>query len=335
MAYKVKLDYTFTYEREAAYDTPVDSAPVGIPTEDMTFKQEPNTHRFMRAMGTRGVDEENAWNDTFGVFPTASVSVRMCPQIMQELMPGILQDSTNYETVGGKWTMFTNNYADLPSPRTTGDGYFYTLTRNSPDTANDEYLTSAIPTSLKLSIDPSANDGVLIGDFEFIGKDYTREATHSGTITDAPLTEQYQWGEITAVKLTTPSAGETNMINDFVSCEFNITNGAKYVSDLPEGEVVFPKWEVTGQLKVIAGTTTEEMKTLVLASLVNTGMPLVISFGDGTVSEPGEMNITSHIYLTNWESDFEEGEVITFDFEGVFGGAGEYPFKVEFWVPTV
>ena len=328
MAYKVKQDYTFTYERQAAYGTAIDTAPVGIPTEDMTFKQEPNVHRFMRAMGTRGIKEENAWNDTFGVFPTASVSMRMTPQLMSEMLPGILQDSTDYETDVGVWTMFTNNHADLPL-LSDDEGYFYTITRNSPEVLNDEYITDAVPSSLKLTVDPTANDGVLVGDFEFFGSAYTRGVTVAGVITNAPLTEQYQWGEIAAV-----SFDSNDILSDFISCEFNITNGAKHASDLPTGEVVFHKWEVTGQLKILAGSTTEAMKTLVLSSAVSTGKELVVSFGDGTVSSAGEMDITSFCLLTNWESDYEEGEVITFDFEGVFGGAGEYPFEVSFFIPV-
>lgn len=326
MAYKVKADYTFTYERETTYGTAVDSAPVGINTEDMTFSFEPNKQRFMRAMGIRGLHESNVSNNTFGVFPTASVSVRMTPQLMEDLLPGILQKTNDWTNVDNVWTMYTNNYSNLPSPKTTSSGYFYTLVRNSSDTGNDEYLTSALPTSLKLSIDPTNNNGILTGDFEFIAKDYTRSATQTGNITNAPSTNAYEWGNIGDVTFDGNSFAD-----DFVSCEINITSGAKHISDLPDGEIVFPKWEVTGTLKVIENDYTETMKDYVLSSAVSTGRPLVISFGDGTVSSAGEMNITCFVYLTNWSSEYEEGEIISYEFEGVFGGAGEYPIKVEFY----
>ena len=73
--YKVLNDYTFTIERESVYGTAVAVSGIGLPTEDMTFSQEPNKHRLNRAWGYRGQHEANTWQDTYGVVPTAAVSM--------------------------------------------------------------------------------------------------------------------------------------------------------------------------------------------------------------------------------------------------------------------
>jgi len=329
MAYKVKNDYTFTLERQSAYGTAIETAPIGLPTEDMTFSIEPNAHRLNRAWGYRGQHEANSWNDTFGIIPTASVSVIMTPPLMEAMLPGILQVDSDWAPATNVYTMYTNNYANLPSPKGTEDGYFYTLVRNSPDALNDESLIDAIPTTLTLSIGPTDNEGILSASFEYAASEYSREVTLSGTLGHAALDNMFKWGDIVDV-----SYGVSGLTSDFVSAEITITNGAKLAQDLPTGEWVFPKWEVTATVKVIANANTEGLKTLVLDNDVSSADTLKIAFGTSatTPAADGDLILTCFSYLTSWASDYEEGEVIDFTFEGVFGGAGEYPFQAKFWV---
>lgn len=327
--YKVLSDYTFTIEKETSYGVPVASAPIGLPTESMEFNIESNKHRLNRAWGYRGQHEANSWNDTFGVVPSATVNFIMTPQLMTLVLPGILQKSTSWTPAANVYTMYTNNYADLPLIKGSNEGYFYTLVRNSPKALDDERITSAVPSTLKLSVGPTDNEGILMGEWEFLGSEYDRGLTVSGTVSHAALTDMYKWGELNAVTYS----GYT-LTSDFVSMELNVTNGLKKVSDLPDGEFVMPKWEVTGTLKVIANANTEAMKTLVLNTDVSQGAELKIAFGTSstTPAANGDLILTSFCYLTGWSSDYAEGEVIDFTFEGVFGGgANEYPLQAKFY----
>lgn len=325
--YKVLSDYTFTMERGSVWGTKIETAPIGLPTEDMTFTYEPEAHRLNRAWNYRGQHESNSWQDTFNKVPTASSSVIMTPELMTIILPGLLQKDSDWVATINVWDMFTNNYADLPLPKGSDEGYFFTLVRNSPAAGDDEIIDSAIISSMKLMVSPTDNEGVLKADIEFVGTGYATGQTAGGTITHASLAEMFNWGDITAV-----SFGASDLTSDFISAEINISNGAKLAQDLPSGEVVFPRWEVTGTIKIIANALTEAMKAKVLSNDVDSAEPLTITFGNAVVAANGDMNIVSHAYLTGWSSDFAEGEVIEFTFEGVFGvNASEYPISFEFF----
>lgn len=326
MAYKVQSDYTFTIERGSTWGTAVASSPLGIPTENMDMKLDPTAHRLNRANGVRGQHEDNTWQDTFASIPTASFSTLVTPQVLNVIAPGMLQSSSDWEDTANVWSVYTNNYANLPSPKSDDDGYFYTLVRNSPEALDDERVASMVMSSMKFSIGPTDNEGILAMDTEWIGKGYTLGVTSAGSITDMALTNSYKWGDIGIVSYDT-----ANLTSDFISAEWNVSNGAKLVQDLPTGEVVLPRWEVTGSFQVAAGADTDTMKALCSSSDVTTAKPFVVSFGDGTVSSAGELNITCHCYLTEWSSDYAEGEVVTFNFEGVFGGVSEYPIELEYY----
>jgi hypothetical protein len=209
--------------------------------------------------------------------------------------------------------MFTQNYDGLPSPKSGNQGYFYTLVKNSPQSGDDEIIASAIPSSVKLAVSPTDNEGVLKADIEFVGTGYEKGVTSGGIVKHADLANMYRWGSISAVKF-----GTANLTPDFISAEINITHGAKLAQDLPTGEVVFPKWEVTGTVKVIASPLSETMKSIVLSRDVNNAEELVIAFGSETPTAEGHLVLSSMCYLTEWKSDYTEGEVIEFQFEGVF-----------------
>ena len=249
---------------------------------------------------------------------------------MTELLPGILQNAADWAPAGSVYTMYTNNYADLPLPKGNDEGYFYSLVRNSPAVLDDERIVSAVPTSLNMTLGPIDNEGILMANWEFAGKEYERAVTVSGTIDHATLDDMYKWGELIDV-----SFGGVDLTSDFVSADLNITSGAKLVSDLPDGEFVFPKWECTCVLKVIANANTEGIKTKILSRDVSLAETLKIAFGTSatTPAAEGDLIMTMFSYATEWSSDYAEGEVIDFTFEGVFGDtvSDEYPFMAEFY----
>lgn len=324
---KVLSDYTFTAESGSVFGTAADSLPIGLPTEKLEFGIEPIKHRIPRSFGYRGPHESNTWQSTgSGFIPTANTSIILTPQLLAYLLPGIFQSDTPWTGSSGDWTMFTNNEPDLPKPKATNSGSYYTLTRNSPDSNDDERIDSAIPTSLKLTINATDNAGSLMGELEFMGRGYKRGFTSAGTVSHAALTNRFEFNNIVEV-----SYGGDNFYTDFVSMEMNITDGAKFINDIPLGEAVFPKWEVQGTVKMLANSFSEGFKDLADSADVDSGQPLVIAFGNTSPAANGDLVITSHAYLTNHPSDYTEGEVIEFSFEGVFGGAGEYPVKVNFF----
>ena len=325
-------DLIFSAERGTAWGTAVHSSPVGLPAKEMAITLEPSVHNFERCQGIRGDHENDFFIDTNGAIPTASVAIPMTPQLMELLLPGVLQTNSDYTKTVSNYTMQTHNYAELPTPKNDNDGYFYTLERNRPggDGAEDVILSSAIPTSLKLSVAPLDNEGVLWGEFEFTGKGYNNDATASGEdATEASVAALYNFNAITAF-----SFGAYDLTDDLVNFEVNITSGAKLVNDIPNGEVTFPKWEVTGTFNVLGGTNTNTMKDLVYSSLINTGQTLTLSFGTNAPVADGDLTLTMFCYLTSEASNFEEAESIEFGFRGVFGStaANEYPLQAVFTV---
>ena len=330
MAQIVKLDYTFTYERGSVYGSVIDVAPKGIPTDDMTIQQAATAHRLPRAFGYRGNHESNVYQDTGSTIPTAQFGCFMTPELVVDLLPGILQTTGSYISASGVYNFHTKNYAELPSVKADNDGYFYTLTRNSPSASNDEYIASAIPSTIQLSIAPEDNDGILYANIEFIGKGYSRSQTMTGSITNVELENKFKWSEIVSA-----SFGSYDLTTDFVSLTLNATPGTKLLSSIPDGEIVFPQWQINGTLRVIATVNTEDMKTKVLTRDVNSGEELKLAFsGNGvTPAVEGELIITSHAYLTEWSSEYDEGEIIDFTFEGVFGNAvsNEYPLRMQMY----
>jgi hypothetical protein len=126
----------------------------------------------------------------------------------------------------------------------------------------------------------------------------------------------YKWGDLSAVTYNSQA-----MLSDFISCELNISNGAKFAQDLATSEIVLPKWEVTGTLKVVANAQTEAMKTACLLKDVNAAVPIKFVFGNLANTAEGDLTISVNAYLTGYKSDYNEGETIDFTFEGVFGNS--------------
>lgn len=335
MAYKVATDYTFTAERETGnYGVEIDTAPIGLITEDLVLSQDADIHDIPRAWGYRADHESTHWQDTFSSIPTAQSKMVLTQEIFRDIVPGLLQANSDYTAASNIWKMFTGNYGDLPSPKTTNDGYYYDLVRNSPVASDDEKILGAIMDSATISISPTDDEGVLMLDSNWIGKTYERGATQSGTVSHASLANMYKWGNIATVSGI--SYGSADLTSDFIDAQITISSGAKKISDIPDGEIVFPKWEVEATVKVIANSETEGIKSKVLSKAVDTAEKLTIAFGTSAITPAADADLilTMHAYPTSYSSDFTEGEIITFVFKGVFGdtSAEEYPLHAEFFI---
>lgn len=327
---QTQKDFQFTFEKQAAWDTQLDSTPTLMLTEDMSFSIEPNNHNIPIARGIRGSHESDNWNDLTGVIPTATATVYMTPTMMQNLLPALCQYSGVWAAAANIYDIYAHDTcADFPNPKADDDGYYYTLTRRACQASKSSYLKNAVPTNFTFKISNTDNDQILVCDTEWIGQGYTRATSPTGTVTTTTLSGlHYTFGNIGVV-----SWGAYDLTSDFKSAEISATNGAAYVDDLPTGPVAFNGWEVTGNFVVAAGSNTEAMKALCESDDADNAVTFTIAFGDGTVSSAGEANITVFGYLNSFEENFESGETITFNFRGVFGAspATENPLRVQFY----
>jgi len=329
MANTTQKDFHFTLEAGATWGTAAWTAPTGLPTSDMPITMEPSVHMFNRARGLRGQHEADTWVDTEGKIPSASLGVLMTPDLMEALMPGVLQAVTPWAADANQWTLFTQLVDEIPTPATEDDGYFYTLSRVSPEADKSVQMASAIPSSVKLSIDPSANEGALFGEFEFTGKGYSNtEDLDPDDVTQAALTYLYKWSAITDVDY-----GGTDLTGAFLKAEWNISNGAKLTQDNPNGEVAFPMWEVTVTISIMGGAAAEALKALIRSNTINAGAFLNLTFGAGTTTL-GDAVISVFCYPTGESINFDDTEVVDFTFSGVFGdveaGTPEYMLTLLF-----
>lgn len=312
----VKLDYTYSIEKGATWGTAIDTAPYGLPIDQLEIKQSSIQHEFPRAYGIRATQEDNYFSEDTLSIPTAKISnMPVTPVILKDLLGGILQKPTAWSPTTSIYTMFANTtYAGAPAFR-SNEGYFYTITRNTPESAKDERIASAVPHTLKLSLDVKDNNSVLMADLDFIGNGYARNVTATTTPLVYGLATLYKFSGLGAVKFDSVSIKA-----DFIGFEVEIKNNAKFVNDLPTGEIVLPKYEASGKIKMMGGSAEAElMKTYAQNSAQSTGRQFEIQWGDGTVSSAGELNLSFFCYLTNWSSSYDEGEVIEFDFVGCEG----------------
>lgn len=327
-AIKTQKDFQFTFEKQSTWSTAIDSAPILLLTDDMPINIEPNNHNVNIARGIRGPHEKDNWNDLVGSIPTASLTTFMTPTLMSGLMPALCQNTSTWSGTASVWDIYAvDTCTDWPNPADDGDGYFYTLTRRACQSASSVRIKNAVPTNYTFSISETDNEGALYLSSDWIGQGYQSAQSPAGTITDVTISGAYSFANIGAV-----SWGAYDLTDAFVSAEISASSGAKYVRDLPTGPLVFNGWEVTGSFVVAATANTETMKGLCQSASAQDGRTFVISFGDGTVSSVGELNLSVFCYLDSFTEDFSEGETITFNFRGVFGGgANEYPIRTQFY----
>ena len=324
----VKLDYTFEVERGSTWGTAIASLPQGLPVDNLDIKQDSVEHEFPRAYGIRGTSEDNYFIEDSLSIPTGKISAcPVTPSLLLILMPGVFQKS-------GSWTASPANvYSEYPVDWSlqpdfrSNEGYFYTLSRVSPAGLNLR-INSAVPHTAKFSLDVKDNNSVLMSDWDFIGKGYvTTGATASAA--HLPLTNLYKFSS-----LVSASFDSVSIKNHFIGFEAEIKNNAKFVNDLPSGAIVLPKYEVSGKIKMMGGSAQAElMKGYAQNSNQSTGRPFKVQWGANTPTALGDLQLNFFVYLTDWTSTYDEGEVIEFSFVGCFGdtGALEYPAYIKFF----
>lgn len=330
-AIKTQNFFQFTFEKQSAWDTAIDTAPKLLLTEDdMPINVEPNHHAPTIKRGINGPSEKDAWNDLVGVIPTATVTSYMNASLMSGLLPAICQKTPTWSGIANIWSIHTNgDCAYTPNPKDDGTGYFYTLTRRYCDTGNSVRIKNAIPTNMTFTCDVADKNGALYMTSDWIGQGYQSAQSPTGTIVDSTFSGIYSYANIGAV-----SFGSYDLTTALQSFEISLANGAGYVKDLPTGPIVFNGWEVTGNFVVTSTANTETMKALTQSDVMSNAQFLTISYGDGTVSSAGEMNLYVFCYLTNAQTTFTDGEEITFSFIGKFGNtaSNEYPFRAQFYL---
>ena len=329
---KVIDDFQFTIEQQAAWGTVIDTAPIGLPTKDLEVTLDPVNVVIDRADGVRGTSENASYNDSTNSIARARFKCPATPLLLKTLVPGLLQKNVAYTDSSGVWTFIPQAIADLPTPRDDTDaGYFYTITRRSPTASNSTRIHNAIMTTMKLMLDHASDDGLLMIECEFIApaSTYSIVANPSGTVTQASLASVYQYiGGINGLD-TISLNSQSHALGDIMSFELNPTWNAKFQGDNPAGEVVFPRFECTGSIKIAGNSYTEALKVLCRTAAVASQVDLQIDWGDGTVSSAGELQLKSHLKMMSYTDppELEDGEIITFNFNGEWGGAGEYPFS--------
>ena len=213
------------------------------------------------------------------------------------------------------------------------------MTRSSPTASTSSYVKDCVARSLSLSLHPTENAGVLTcTGMEMIGSAMVRGAATIASITDTAISgtnDLYKWSGLAATNgFAYDSVDLTTM---FHSININLSYGTKFFHDLPSREVMFPKFEVSGDFTLGKGVNSsliETMKGYVVSSAAATARPLQLTWGDGTISSAGEMNIKCFTKLTKWESSYEDGEQCKFSFVGEYGVAAssEYPFLWTFYL---
>lgn len=328
-AVKTQKDFQFTLELQSTWSTARDSAPLLLLTEDMPISIEPNNHNVNVARGIRGSHESDNWNDLVGVIPTAQCNFYVVPETMEQVLPAMLQKATDWTAAASVWTMFTvDTCSAWPNPAENNDGYFYTLTRRACQSTSSVRIDNAVPTNLTFRLSETDNEGVLFCESEWIGQHYTSSVQPTGTVTNQTLTDAYSFADVGEF-----SYGAYDMTDNLESIEISLTNGARYVRDLPTGPIVFNGWEVSGSFTVAADTNTETLKGLCQSMNPSDARTLTLEFGDGTVNAAGEANLTVFCYLNSFTEDFTEGHTVTFSYRGVFGtvASNEFPFRAVFY----
>lgn len=324
-------DFRCTIEKQSAWGTPISTAPVGLPTEDLQITMEGDRHIIPVDRGIRFNHEDDRFVDTASSIPVARFSCPITSNLLKVALGGLLQKSTAWAAASSVYTMYPEAPANLPLCRTSSEGYFYTITRRSPTASQSERISDAVLRRLKLSLHPTNNNGLLWGEFEFVGTTYTHSANPSESITQESLsaTTRYSWGDLDDVIYD----GGADMLNDFISFELDMTFGAKFVGDSVRGEMHFPRFEGTATLVAGQNSITQACEAYRRSQAISTGRPLALKWGDGTVSTAGEMNITLFTHVNTFDdSDRGEGEIHTVTFNLEQGGtASEYPVEFKFY----
>lgn len=327
-------DFQHTIEGQAAWDTPIDTAPIGLITNNLVINMEPDVHDTPHDRGLRFMDEADSFADTEASTGTAEADVTVTPTFITDILPGLLQKTSAWTDTAGVWDFYSiSSVANVPLCRTSDQGYFYTITKRSPTASHSERLSNAVMRRCVLTIHPKNGNtpGSLSAKCEWIGTTYTNTANPSASITHDEVTTLYKWGGIVAV-----SYNGTSILDDFISAEFDFTFGAKFIGDVPTGEVAFPKFECKTTFTVSQNSTIGALKSTIRNRAIDTAVPFVIDWSAaGTMADAGDLKITAFGYPTEFnDTDRAEGEVQTVTMMS-YGGtlaSNEHPLRIQAYV---
>jgi len=323
MGYATLKDYVFTLETGSAWGTAKDVIPTSIITDqEVTFNLEPTKHRFERLRGIRTLHEAESWNESSSAVPTVTTNnILLTATTIRNYLNAAFP-------ISGAWTAVSSNYNFYPQSGSylplykSNQGYFHTITRRSPTSNDSLRVASAIPKSMKLKIDPIANDSCLMADIEWLACNLQDGVNPTASVFYNSIPDVYTYSNISLVEFDS-----TDITADFISAEINYTNNAKFVSDLPDKEIVFPKFEVNGTFKVVASADADVWRQEVFTQGISSAKLLTIDFDISTQSS--DLRLQVNCMLTDCKTDLTEGEVLEFSFEGVAGAtAGVYPIKI-------
>jgi len=342
--HKVSLDFQQTHERQDAWDTLVNSdasevvdLAAGVFHQGFKITQPGDVHQIARALGRRGKSESSRFQNTAQSTPTARGNIVANYSNLIRMLPYLFQKSADWPFTadGSIQSLYPCEYAELPDMKGSGEGYFATLTDRSPDASDSDRMGNSLINGGKFMIHHTDNDGILAVETEWIGQSHAIGSIGDGEIdTNLILSSAadplFEWDDIVDVDF-----GGVDLTDYFLGAEFNVTSGAKFLQDAPNGEVIFPEWIVDGNIVIGDNAAIEAMRGKVRSRGTSVAELLTISFGSAaTPAALGDLRLSTFCYLTSDDDEADEGKIWTFGIEGLFGGAGEYPFEVEIFIPA-
>lgn len=351
-AIKVGSDYRNTLIRATTFGTAMSlsSTQLDLPCKTLDLDQDGDSHELDRAQGVRMMTQSqmfNGWRATSTVpadasevdmtIPTAKTSpMPLSANLWKTLGPAMFQKSADWaESPTSVLTLFPQTYANLPS-FLANEGYFFDLIRRSPSNTDvaTERITSCVPTSMKLSIHPKNNNGLLcLESSEWIGKTYARGLDSTATVTAEALAVTYPYFGIDKFAVGVKDS-EVSFLSSFYSMEMDLSWGAKFALDVPDKDIVLPEFKVSGNFKVLtlSQAAIDVLRGYFYQKYLDAPLHIQLYWGDGTVTAVGEHCIDLYVYFKGKpEIDRTEGELLTVNFVGVLGSSGQYPFQSAFY----
>lgn len=340
----VGLDYSICFAKQTTFGTAVTATGNRLPTTGVTFEYEPTRHSIQRATGVRANTEDGERQDAVATIPVVKFEpYPLTPLLATTFLHSLTQSRTPWAVATNNWISYAPTLiAEIPSPRADNSGYHYTITRSSPTASTSEYVKDCVSRALTLSLHPTDNAGVLtVTGHEMIGSTMVRSGATVGTITDTSIsaaTDTYKWSGLAATNGVL-WGGSVDLTAMFHSCNINLSYNTAFFHGLPSRELMFPKFEVSGDFTIGKGVNVaaiETMKGEVVSAAAASGKTLAFSFGNaaGVPNAAGEALFNLFIKLTKWESTYDEGEQTKFSFVGEYGVAasGEYPYYQNIYI---
>lgn len=320
--------YQYSYKKQTTWGTALTNDPVLISTKKVVFAQKPTEHVFDRAHGVAGETEAARRHDLTASVATATMDAfPLTKTNMEGILPALLNNTTDWAAASNVYTYFPVLPAALPICASS-DGYFFTLHKISPQASDSEQMKDAVCRSMKISLHPTDNAGLLcVASSEWIGTAVTLGVNLSQSTTYEDIgTENWKWGSLAAA-----TWDGTSILADFTSFEADLTWNQKFQDDLPTKDVLFQRFECKGQFTMSYNSATDAMRNSTRTLGANLGKVLRFAWGSsGTPDSEGDLTIDFFCYLTDDVQETDNGKSLTFNFVGLYGAnpgtaAGENP----------